>query len=131
MASLQKSLDKALKHMARGSQGDPHIVNAAVQALDTEMDTDASVAEAQQPAGLLPLVPRMLQVAGWLYPCFAPSSPLDDSLQTLARRACITCMNAAGQLLDVNPPSSMAGFLALLEPRSRPQVPGEHAQCRS
>jgi hypothetical protein len=126
MASLQATLNKelreALSKMAAGSQDDVVTVALASARL---LGTASSDKYRQHVRQLQPCLRLLLQAAGWLYPCFMPSSSLDPMLQAGVQEAWGSCMFLANGILSSNPLPHMPAFLALVQPYTNPQVPGE------
>jgi hypothetical protein len=119
--------------MAKGSQEEVRTVRAACERLIPSLRPykGARITKEAQ-AALLPSLLDLLQAAGWLYPCFMPSSRLAASQQLLAEEAWGLCMHLAADLLTDDCFNDMAAFHQLLQARSSPQVPGErHLSCCS
>jgi hypothetical protein len=126
MASLQNSLSRALAIMAQGSQSDPQTVMAAVPPLAGVGRRQGSDDEdGEQILKSLCTLRDLLHVAGWLYPCFMPSSTLPESVQDAAANACMACLSRSSNALLCYKPSDCSGLMLLGEPRIRPRVPGE------
>jgi hypothetical protein len=128
MASLQASLATALREMAQCSYTNVIALTAVMDplAITTHSFFDAEPS-AQQLAALLPSLPDLLHVAGWLSPCTRPSmiSSLPAYLIRNAHLVCTYCMNMAINCLLNTPAMDPAAFQRLLNPRSKPQVPGK------
>jgi hypothetical protein len=124
MAFLQASFNQAFSRMERGSQRDGRTVMAATTPFAVQLNQANLVSE------LRPHVLDLLHVAGWLYPCFMPSSRLKPAEQLGTRLLWHTCVGGVQEVLRVHPLNSMDAFLPLLEPRTRPQVPGEERQLQ-
>jgi hypothetical protein len=125
MASLQVLLDRALATMAVGSQRDNRTVRAVASPF-SEYVLRLSNQMGVLSAAALPLssVRDLLHVAGWLYPCRMPSSPLSSDIKQDAVVAWNMCMVWATNFLSFNQCMSLAPFQLLVEARSRPRVPG-------
>jgi hypothetical protein len=78
----------------------------------------------EQVAALVPQLQDLLHAAGWLYPCFMPSSRLPPHLQHAAMEVWITCLFWVNNILFYNELRDMANFVVVLKPCRRPQVPG-------
>lgn len=126
MASLQSSLVRALQDLAHGSPNDPTTVETALYPLSIAIERFfAAVPSDQQLAALLPSVRDLLQVAGWLLPCMGPSSSLPAWLLHNAQQTFKACMSIAIKILTKTSAMDCAAFQQWLEPRSRPNIPGE------
>jgi hypothetical protein len=75
-------------------------------------------------AAVQPYLQDLVHAAGWLHQCIRPSSSLLPHLQAAALQTWLGCMFWINHILFHHKPCDMADFLLLLEPRSRPQVPG-------
>jgi hypothetical protein len=122
-ASLNKSLREALSGMAGGSQDDLATVAMALAGL---LNPVCSAKHRENVQQLQPCLRLLLQVAGWLYPCFMPSSRLDPAVQGGAQEVWSSCMYLANGILQHHPPTHMPAFLALVQPYTKPRVPGEY-----
>jgi hypothetical protein len=113
-------LERAFSRMAVGSQ-DSDATVGDVSALIAQSLRDASSTEqlAAQPG-----VGYVVQAAGWLYPCFMPSSSLAPPVKAAAFWAWCSCMAFANKILYDYPVQDMAAFRLLLSPSRRPWVPG-------
>jgi hypothetical protein len=120
MASLQALFGTAFDVIAEGSQNDPITVTIATTAITAAL----KLPEAQQQAQLRHHLRDLLQAAGWLVPCFLPSSPLPTNIQLVAVTAWVNCVEKAFALVRAHPPSDEAEFFRLMEPRTSPRVPG-------
>jgi hypothetical protein len=67
----------------------------------------------------------MLQVAGWMLACIRPSSNLPALLLQNIHGTFKACINMVTNCLIDTPPMDLTTFQQLLEPRSRPHIPGE------
>jgi hypothetical protein len=135
MAPLQASLNRAFSCMAAGSQRDAVTVKAAAKevfAACNNFQTHITTNLAEQPAALatqqwLPKLRDLLQAAGWLYPCFLPSSSLAPDVQRTAWLAWQRCMTLFDLVMTLHSALEEEAMWLLLEPRSQPQIPGEMA----
>lgn len=117
-AQLQASFMRAFKAMEQGSQLSEESVLRVVAPLCV------LVCNFDRASELRPHVLDLLHVAGWLYPCILPSSPFRPSGQLAVRSYWQSCLAAVNSVWSRYPLNSMDAFLPLLEPRSRPHVPG-------
>jgi hypothetical protein len=126
MASFRKALDRGLNQalckMAGGSQEDPATVAGALLCLIKTLESDQYWSK---PEGLQPCLRPLLQAAGWLYPCFMPSSRLTTALQSAVQDSWVKCMYLAYSISAGQKHHSMVAFQALLQPYRKPAVPGE------
>jgi hypothetical protein len=129
MAGLQKTLERSFSKMAHGSQNSPPTLRAVTDLLSQPLIKLTRMRSAKQVALLEPHLQDLLHAAGWLYPCFMPSSRLAPNQQEAAMSAWSNCMFLANEFLFHYPARDMAALLPLLEPRSRPQVPGGYSCC--
>jgi hypothetical protein len=127
VASLQKVLGKALSIMADASHDNPRAIQALEVCLCGTLTDCVRRLGPSQLAALQPHLRNLLQAAGWLYPCFMPSSRLAPQVMGSAVETWVCCMTLANQILYRNLPTSMTAFQFLAEPRRRPQVPGGFA----
>jgi hypothetical protein len=124
------SIQAALRRMGQGSQSEPRTVETVAALLSNALD-DTPLTKLLATLSLR----DVLQAAGWLNQCFAPSSSLAGPVQAAARRAWLACMHAVSSLLHYHPPRTLEALQSQLEPRRRPQVPGGYShpsvQCFS
>jgi hypothetical protein len=133
MPPLQARLSRVFNNMAKGSQGAPLTVNVVADALMIACDSLHKFAADENPKELavlatqqwVPLLRDLLQAAGWLYPCFMPSSRLALHVKQGARVAWQRCMRLSASLIGQLQAPDEAAFQLLVEPRSQPQIPGE------
>jgi hypothetical protein len=124
MASFQALLGQALSIMANSSQDSPATVKALACLRTPVTDVFRLLLGAAEAAALEPRLRDLLHVAGWLYPCFMPSSSLAPDVQSNAADTWICCIALAEQILKHNPPTNMTAFQSLVESHRRPRVRG-------
>jgi hypothetical protein len=127
-AGLNRDLREALSKMAGGSQDDLGTVALASAQLIGAASNTQYQGHVRQ---LQPCLRLLLQAAGWLYPCFMPSSRLNPIVQAGAQQAWASCMCFVQNILQHQSLTHMPGFLALVQPHTNPQVPGEYPSLLS
>jgi hypothetical protein len=125
MASLEDIVGRALSSMAQGSQTDAKTVLAAVSPIIAYDTQPTNSRDTRGYSELPPHVRDLLHAAGWLYPCFMPSSTLPHNLQEAAFQAWMCCTSEACMALKMYEPPHVNILLSLGEPRYQPRVPGE------
>jgi hypothetical protein len=125
MASRLKSLDRVLAKMAKGSQCNSEtLIDMVISSQGVLKGVETAFNNTKVLAALQPRVRDLLQAAGWLFCCFSDRSQ-SEGMQALARGACTAFLEMASNVLIQFPPTDFMAVQQLLEPRSRPQVPGE------
>jgi hypothetical protein len=126
MAPLGDTLVKCFSLMATGSQNNARVVKAVCDRLSPPLYIHQGMEASVRRAAVLPCAGELLQAAGWLYPCFMPSSRAVPQ-QAAAQTAWTLCVYLAGDALRHNPVlDNMEPFLQLVQGRTAPPVPGEH-----
>lgn len=124
MATVQAGLAWALNRMARGSQDCADTVKEVTGVMMPMFSALVDDGTPEQVAAVQPHLQDLVHAAGWLHQCIRPSSSLLPHLQAAALDTWLECMFWINEILFHNTLCDMADFLLLLEPRSRPQVPG-------
>jgi hypothetical protein len=128
MACIREIVDEALAGMAVGSQRDGEAVTAVSAPFFAQGVRNAlAMRDATALAAAVHSLQDLVHVAGWLSPCFMPSSSLASDVKQQAWVGWQLCMSWVVTLLtkyDYLRHPNMEVFQRLVKARSRPPVPG-------